>query len=202
MPVAMQWRRLGIPGSESALLEETTRGWLLTGTAVFLHEHQPCGLAYTIECAEDWRTLSASISGHIGVNRSDFQIKIMGDSWFVNGEDHPKVKGCIDIDIGFSPSTNLLPIRRLSLEKGESAQVKAAWLQFPSMKLTPLVQIYTRKTDTQYRYKSSESGFVCTIETNHDGFVTSYPGFWHAEGATYHAHAVGPVNSLRELSGC
>jgi len=183
MRVATHWRRLDTPGSESALLEEVSDGWLLTGTAVFLHEHQPCALSYTIKCAEDWSTLSALISGHVGLNRSDFRINIIEDTWFVNREEQPQVKGCIDIDIGFSPSTNLLPIKRLSLEIGESAKVKAAWLQFPSMKLTPLLQIYTRESDARYRYESSENGFVCMIDTDLYGFVTSYPGFWHAEGA-------------------
>lgn len=184
MSIAIQWRRLDTPGSESALLEETTGGWLLTGSAVFLHENQPCGLAYTIECATDWRTLSANISGHVGINRHDFLIDVIENSWRKNGKDYPKVMGCIDIDIGFSPSTNLLPIRRLPLAVGESIEVKAAWLQFPSMELIPLPQIYTRETGTKYRYESPENDFLCMIETNQDGFVTSYPGFWHEERTT------------------
>jgi hypothetical protein len=39
-------------------------------------------------------------------------------------------EGCLDIDLGFSPSTNLLPIRRLTLAVGEAATVRAAWLPF------------------------------------------------------------------------
>lgn len=40
----------------------------------------------------------------------------------LNGVDCPAVAGCTDIDLGFSPSTNLLPIRRLSLEVGDTGQ--------------------------------------------------------------------------------
>ena len=36
-------------------------------------------------------------------------------------------------EMGFSPSTNLVPIRRLSLTVGEEADVKAAWLPFPAL---------------------------------------------------------------------
>jgi hypothetical protein len=41
--------------------------------------------------------------------------------------------GCVNIDLNFSPSTNLLPIRRLDLSVGASAIVRAAWLRFPGM---------------------------------------------------------------------
>ena len=184
MAVAIQWRRLDTSGSESALLDETTKGWLLTGCAVFLNDRHPCGLTYAIECAKDWHTMSANIAGHIGTKYCNYQIDVKGGCWRMNGKDCPQVNGCIDIDIGFSPSTNLLPIKRKPLVEGESMEVKAAWLQFPGMELTPLTQIYTRETDNQFRYESLESGFTCTIEINQDGLVTSYPGFWHEEAAT------------------
>lgn len=184
MTMAIQWRRLDTQGAESALLEETANGWLLTGLAVFLHGRQPCGLTYTIECTKKWHTLSASISGHIGIRKCIHQIQVLEGSWRMNGESCPQVNGCIDIDIGFSPSTNLLPIRRQKLVEGESARIIAAWLQFPSMELTPLTQIYTREKGNRYHYESLDSGFACTIETNRNGLVRSYPGFWHEEVAT------------------
>jgi hypothetical protein len=40
-----------------------------------------------------------------------------------NGAAVSAVEGCIDIDLKYSPSTNLLPIRRLNLAIGESAEV-------------------------------------------------------------------------------
>jgi hypothetical protein len=98
--------------------------------------------------------MSAKIAGHIGTKNCNYQIDVKGGSWRMNGKDCPQVNGCIDIDIGFSPSTNLLPIKRKPLVEGESMEVKAAWLQFPGMELTPLTQIYTRETDNQFRYES------------------------------------------------
>ena len=52
----------------------------------------------------------------------------MADEW---GADSRAVDGCRDIDLNFSPSTNVLPIRRLSLDVGDQAAVRAAWLRFP-----------------------------------------------------------------------
>lgn len=62
--------------------------------------------------------------------------------WQVNGVAKPAVEWCVDLDLNFSPSTNLLPIRRLNLEVGQQAEVKAAWLRFPSFELEPLSQVY------------------------------------------------------------
>jgi len=91
------------------------------------------------------------------------------------------VAGCIDLDLNFSPSTNLLPIRRLSLTVGEEASVRAAWLRFPSFTLEPLEQIYRRTGATTYVYESAGGRFVRELIVNEAGFVTLYPGIWQAE---------------------
>ena len=183
MAAAIQWRRLDAPGSESALLERTANGWRLGGAAVFLHAQRSCGLAYAIECSAGWQTRSVHVSGHIGADRCDLRIENEAGAWFVDNEERAGVRDCVDIDLGFSPATNLLPIRRLALEIGGSREVVAAWLEFPQMTLTPLVQVYTRETDRTYRYESPAHGFACTLETDRNGFVTIYPGLWQAEGA-------------------
>jgi hypothetical protein len=149
----------------------------------FLYKKNACGLAYEIQFSEDWLTLSAIIDGHIGRNRNSIKIDVNEESWFKDEKEISSVEGCVDIDLGFSPSTNLLPIKRLGLEVGESKKVDAAWLKFPDMKLLKLKQIYTRKTLSQYSYDSYENDYSCLIETNNAGFVTYYPGFWREENA-------------------
>ena len=56
--------------------------------------------------------------------------------WWQNEVEQPQVAGCIDIDLNFSPSTNLLPIRRCNLAVGEAVAVNAAWLRFPGFLMT------------------------------------------------------------------
>ena len=184
MKTAILWHRLDTPCCESALIEKISSGWRLSGFAVFQDEHQNCGLGYAIYCDDYWLTQSVKVFGHIGISQCNYEIEVTEGTWCINGREQPQTEGCIDIDLGFSPSTNLLPIRRLALDEGESARTEAAWLQFPSMSLVPAEQIYTRMSGTQYRYESLESGFTSVLETNSDGFVTAYPGLWKAEGAT------------------
>ena len=88
-----------------------------------------------------------------------------------------------DIDLGFSPATNLLPIRRLELTVGASATVRAAWVRFPEMMLEVLDQVYTRLGPDRYLYESAGGEFRRELTVNRRGFVIDYPGFWRAEGA-------------------
>ena len=101
--------------------------------------------------------------------------------WQLNGTKKPAVNGCVDLDLNFSPSTNLLPIRRLKLEIGQGAEVNAAWLRFPSFELEPLSQVYTRLDEHTYRYSSKGGEFVRELTVDDVGFVTNYPEIWQAE---------------------
>jgi hypothetical protein len=176
------WRRLDQPGHESARLVYQDPDWQLEGTAVFAHNHQPCRLDYLIVCDAAWETRSGRVSGWVG--DKPVEIELWVDSarrWFLNGGESPEVAGCIDLDLNFSPSTNLLPIRRLGLAVAGAREVKAAWLRFPSFTLEPLDQRYQRLDATTYRYQSGGGRFVRELAVNEAGFVTVYPGFWQVE---------------------
>ena len=58
---------------------------------------------------------------------------------------------------------------------GRKAEVRAAWLRFPSFELEPLVQRYRRLDDHTYHYESGS--FSAEIRVNDAGLVTSYEGF-------------------------
>jgi len=175
------WRRLDLPGHEIGRLEGSDDGWKLSGTAVFAHERRPCKLDYLVVCDSGWRTTSVRVKGAIGDLGIDLSASVDEERrWYLNGAECPAVAGCIDIDLGFSPSTNLLPIRRLSLAVGEEAEVRAAWLPFPSLVFELLPQVYRREGERTYRYESGGGTFVRILEVNAAGFVTSYPGLWQA----------------------
>lgn len=176
------WRRLDLPGHEIGRLRQQDDRWELSGTALFTHEHRPCRLDYLVICDPAWRTTSARVIGTLGDREVDLRISVTaGHQWHLNGVEYPAVAGCIDIDLGFSPSTNLLPIRRLGLDVGEEAGVRAAWLGFPSLEPANLPQMYRREEDRTYRYESGGGTFVTLLKVNGSGFVTSYPGAWQAE---------------------
>ena len=174
------WRRLDRPGHESCYLWSTGVDWRLAGTALVVDEGLPCHLVYSVACDREWRTRAATVSGQIGEGHVSVELLVAPDStWQLDGHVIEGVAGCIDVDLNFSPSTNTLPIRRLGLEIGEEAEVRAAWLRFPSFELEPLVQRYRRLSDDTYRYESGT--FSAELRVNDDGLVLSYEGFCEVE---------------------
>lgn len=157
-------------------------GWELSGSAVFAEEGHPVCLVYLIKCDRDWKTCAASVSGWVGPTAVKIEIAATAQGeWTVNGQAVPAVRGCVDVDLNFSPSTNLLPIRRLSLAVGASAPVRAAWLRFPSFSLEVLEQVYRRTGQHEYEYSSAGGSFIAKLKVDASGFPVEYAGVWVAE---------------------
>jgi uncharacterized protein len=175
------WRGLHLTGHEACRVLEQDTQWRLEGTAVFSHNDDPCRLNYLVVCDANWNTLKGRVSGWVGNEAVEVEITVDPEhNWQLNGSERPVVQGCIDLDLNFSPSTNLLPIRRLNLSLGQEAGVHAAWLRFPSFQLERLSQVYRRTGELAYRYESN-TGFAAELEVNAWGFVTNYPDLWQAE---------------------
>lgn len=149
---------------------------------MFSHGRLPCRLDYLIVCDAGWQTLSGRVTGWLGDESVEIDLAVDSSRrWRMNGTECPAVEGALDLDLNFSPSTNLLPIRRLGLAVGEEARVRAAWLRFPAFTLEPLNQLYRRVGVATYRYESAGGKFVAELEVNAAGLVTRYPNLWQAE---------------------
>ena len=176
------WRRLDQPGHEYAEVRQEKSAWLLNGIALFAHEKQPCRLKYQVTCDERWSTVSATVAGCVGERCVDVNIAADGHGqWHLNGELCAAVAGCTDIDLNFSPSTNLLPIRRLNLSVGQESAIRAAWLRFPGFTLEPLDQTYRRLSDRTWRYESAGGRFVAEIDVSEAGLPLRYGSIWSAD---------------------
>lgn len=179
------WRALQWPGHEASRLTHRDGRWELGGTAVLVEDGQPCRLDYLVVCDGEWRTLSATVDGWVGGEPVRFDIAAdAAGRWRLNGAECPAVEGCTDVDLAFSPSTNLLPIRRLRLAVGEEAPVRTAWLRFPGFAFEVLEQVYRRTGEAAYRYESNGGRFAAELRVNEAGLVTGYEDLWQAEAWT------------------
>lgn len=175
------WQGFFLPGHEICRLSSLDSGWQLEGTAVFLNVQQPCRLNYQVRTDSAWQTVSAKIHGWLGNSEVDIQLASdEAHAWSLNGVACPEVAGCLDVDLNFSPCTNLLPIRRLDLATGQTASIQVAWLRFPSFTLEALAQQYTRLDESTYHYESAGGQFIADLQVNSSGFVTDYPDLWRA----------------------
>src|SRR5262245_19660258 len=122
------WRAIHLQGHEACRLYRLGNAWRLEGTAVFSHDSHPCHLSYLVVCDSSWNTLNARVSGWVASDNVDVELSAGPDHlWQLNGVMKSAVNGCVDLDLNFSPSTNLLPIWRLALGIGQQTEVKAAW---------------------------------------------------------------------------
>lgn len=176
------WRRLDAEGHDSCDLLRLPDGWRLAGMAVFGHEGQACAVNYSAECDDRWRTRSATATGSLGTKKLDFHIMAESGRWTLNGVDQPQVAGCIDVDLSFTPATNLLPLRRHALAVGQETPAPAAYLAFPELRLERLEQTYRRIDATKYAYTASAHGYDDVLEVSEAGFIRDYPGLWKAVG--------------------
>jgi hypothetical protein len=181
MRPSMLWRRIDIPGHDACRLEQKGDGWSLEGAAVFLHGDGPAHLFYAVQCDAAWRTMSGRVQGFIGARAIDFIVVRDGAGWTLNGVSVAGAKHLLDLDLGFTPATNLQQLRRVSIAEGETVQLPVAWLDVDAGTLTELPQIYERRGRDAFWYQAPSVGYEGLLELAPNGFVRSYPGLWEAE---------------------
>ena len=180
----MRWRRLDVPGHEEARVESVDGMWRLSGRLDVEEAGVVASLSYTIECGADWCTRTALIEGISNGDRIRIALAADGAGrWWRDDVPVRELDGALDVDLGFTPATNTLPIRRLALDVDESAAVRSAWVRFPELRLMPLDQTYSRESDRRYRYGAMIDGeeFTAALETDAFGRVLLYEGLWVAE---------------------
>lgn len=180
------WRRTDGSGTEHATLVVAEDAITLLGAVVTAEEGRPLTIRYRVECDLTWRTRSVIVDGSAdsATTSALVQASSRGDGRWISttmqGERVPLFtwNGCIDVDLGFSPITNLLPLRRLAPAIGESVDVSAAWIRFPGFGLKPLPQRYTRLAEFRYRYESFDPGYETEIDVDELGLVVRYGDVW------------------------
>lgn len=178
------WRRIDVPGYDVVRLLRSDEGWRLAGIASWSEGGDACRLDYVVSVDPGWHTLACIVDGFIGPRSVTIAIaRTDGGSWTINGVPAAAVERCDDVDLSFTPATNLLPIRRLALRVGERATVRAAWLRVPELDLQPLEQSYLRSADATYLYETAGGSFRRTLTVDAVGMVREYPGLWTAVSA-------------------
>ncbi len=116
---------------------------------------RPLQVNYGVDCTSQWQTRTTDVVIEMGTAvRVQTIAADSQHSWSAAGTALPFLQGCVDIDLGVTPSTNTLAVRRLDLQIGASQEVTAAWMHFPSLTMRPLHQKYTRLDQYRYLYES------------------------------------------------
>jgi uncharacterized protein len=132
---------------------------MLVGMASYLEKGVSYRFAYRLKCDHGWRTLSCRLHGKIRDRsvRWDYRLTPQG-MWSWNGTEVMEPGPWLDIDLGFTPATNLTQLRRMNLAVGEAADMPVAWLDPENGSLTFLPQRYRRMSASTYAYESPTVG--------------------------------------------
>ncbi|AOI64066.1 hypothetical protein WS51_03490 [Burkholderia territorii] len=169
--------------AEWCRLVETRTGIDLSGAVAGAIDGTPFRVDYAIACGADWLTRSVHVAYWLGAAAPRrLSIECNAGRWTIDGVDAPTLAGATDIDLGFSPSTNTLPIRRLRLAVGASAVIQTAWLRFPAFEIVRGEQRYARTAERVYRYESGT--YAADIAVDDAGLVTDYDE-WRRIGAAH-----------------
>lgn len=179
---SMLWRRLDTPGHDACRLEGSDAGWQLDGTAVFRHDGVPARLAYHVACDLAWCTQRGQVHGWLGVQSVEFTIARTAQGvWTLNGAVVPGLGSYVDLDLGFTPATNLPQVRRLALAEGQAANVPVAWLNVSAGTLEVLPPRYERRTEATYWYEAPSVNYAALLDVAPTGFIRRYLGLWETE---------------------
>lgn len=161
-----------LTGAELFELDDSGADMVLRGWIVASVEGEGCAASYEVVADRRWVTRLAVVTIASAANRA-MTIEHDGrGGWAVDGVGRPDLTTCLDVDLGITPSTNTLPIRRLGLAVGDVNDLDAAWVRFPEMSVEVLSQRYERLSDSSYRYSSAD--FQRDLEIDPKGIVQRY----------------------------
>lgn len=176
----VMWWAWDGPGLGHLSLAARESGVVADGLVLGVEEGRPFRLAYGVRCDARWRVRAA----RVGVPGEPPKVELFSDgegNWTgADGSGLPRLRGCEYVDFSFTPFTNTLPIRRLGLSRGESADVSVVYFDGAGLQPWPEPQRYTRLESADggglYRYLSLDGGFAADLPVDEDGLVLDYPG--------------------------
>jgi len=134
---------------------------------------------YTVILDDRWRVREVKITETITGTHLSIQSDGHGHWHNADGKVIDTIADCVDIDFRATPFSNTLPIKRLGLKVGESAAIEVAYIDAPSLHISRESQIYTRVSETTWKFEQPAAKFTAAITVDEDGFVVEYPGLFH-----------------------
>jgi hypothetical protein len=180
MMAVVRWQDWEGHGLEHCICRENAEGMILEGVVAGTR-HGAYGGHYFVRTDTDFRTREVRV-GYVGGPCLHVESDGNGN-WrdVIGNRSLPALDGCIDVDIGFTPATNTLPIKRLKLKAEESRDITVAYVPLLDQIEGDFLpqrarQRYTCLTpDLRYRYEGLFRAFTAELEIDEAGLVLDYP---------------------------
>lgn len=174
--VTAEWSGWDGQGHEVLQLGWESGGWTADGVVRGITSDD-WGIHYVIRLDERWKLRQFLLFRDLPDPDLWLGVDPTGRWGEINGARRPELDGCVAVDMACTPFTNTLPIRRLRIEVGDTAELKIARVDHDTLEITAEQQRYTRLSLDRWRYEDS-SGFTAELHVDDHGLVHDYPGLF------------------------
>jgi hypothetical protein len=195
LPRTAAWRHENArAGFEVVVFTSGRSGTTVRGTTTAVEAEVAWVVGYHISLDAQWRTTRATIRGLSADGSRDVVLDTDGPGlWRVDGAARPDLDGCLDVDLESSACTNTLPVHRLNLGVGRSAEAPAVYVRAADLAVERLEQRYARVDAAElgdddvaagapddprhvYDYRAPRFDFETRLVYDDAGLVLTYPG--------------------------
>ncbi len=182
LPRALMWTRTDVAGAEHVMFDDS-RGLVAHGVQIAV-DPVPYTCRYELHTDESWASTRFTATAEGAGWLRTLRMERAAGRWRVTtaeqghldalepGIDDPdRLEDVLDIDLGGSPLTNTLPLKRLGFT---DLTVATAWVLPPSLAVVRARQKYTVLSENRVRCASDS--FEADIEFDEHGYVRDYPG--------------------------
>lgn len=165
-----RWQSWDGEGDETLTLRWENEGWTAMG------EVGRERISYVIRLTATWQITQFLL----------FRDQDQPDLWLgtdgagrwgeVNGAHRPDLDGASDLDLACTPFTHTLPIRRLAIDVGDGAEMKAARVDVETLGVVAVRRRYERLAPRRWRYSDLASGEITEFTVDEYGLVHDDPG--------------------------
>ena len=167
-----RWSAWDGDGDETLTLRWENEGWTAVG------EVTKERVTYVVRLTSTWQTSQFLL----------FRDQDEPDLWLghdgraqwgeINGAHRPDLDGCRDVSLHVTPFTATLPIRRLQLDVGDSADVRVATIDVETLGVIPVDERYEHVERGRYRVTHTRTGIAREFRVDEYGLVHDDDGMF------------------------
>ena len=163
-----RWQRWDHDGDETLTLRWENEGWTATG------EVGREAVTYVVRLSSTWQIRQFLLFRDL--DDPDLWLATDGTARWgeMNGAHRVELDGCYDIDLACTPFTHSLPIRRLPLLVGDSADLRVVTVDVETLAVQVAAHRYTRLDTHRWRFGRGEDSTEFDVDEH--GLLLDLPG--------------------------
>jgi len=167
-----RWATWELDGEETTTLCWENEGWTVSG--MVSRER----IQYVLRISPTWQVRQFLLFRDL--DEPDLWLATDGGGRWgeMNGAHRTELDGCYDVDLACTPFTNTLPIRRLPLLVGHTAELPVVVVDPETLDVRAETHRYTRLDSHRWRFEQMRIGDSVEFDVDEHGLLLDHPGLF------------------------